>query len=822
MGNKKNSHKKNYAVSEVLGGMFLLVIAVIAFSAIYLYLYPPGPDIEIPVKIEGYVGSDGSIILCHDGGDTLSNYQVIVRNLNGELIGSKEINNDEWKIGEKRYPLNQLEIYDFRLINETISAEVLVYTQLEGSSEQIFHGILSGKIKNGQTDQSDSSEESFLISSLKTKSTEEDLICFNDTIETEGASSYVYNWFVDNNPICYLLYPFDVNNDSVTEDYSCNKSDSPYKFNGTITNATWDSNGIIGGCYEFNGQDFIQLPYCFDKNGYIDDITLEMWIKTNSNTATISSFNRSRYLELSLKNGKIDWSTNSEGEIINTTGETLVNDDNWHHIVTSYDSTLGRKSIFVDGEIDKIETTYDINDLLGDGTKSSGLIGKSVTGDGTQTVGGKTPVFTDDFETNKGWMVIDDCSDGEWERDEPDYHHRGDPWDDYDGSGKCYLTDNGNYNSDVDGGHTYLISPSLDLTGGTDAIIEYALWYTNYEGDNPEEDMFYVHVSNDNGLTWTLVEEIGPTSSWGWTEYGFIVGEYVTPTSQVKVRFDISDLYGGSIVEGAIDDFKASTIGELTTIFTDDFETNKGWYTYDSCSDGEWERDEPENYGRGDPPEDFDGSGKCYLTDNGNENSDVDGGHTYLYSPLIDLSGYIDAQVHYSLWYINDFGSNPDNNIFKVYITDDNGGDWELIKTIGPPSSSGWKEYRFLVENYIDLTDEVKICFDVSDIGRGAVVEAGIDDFYIEGVTSEQEIIHNNYTGFIDEVKIYNRTLTPEQVYQNYLCLKDGFSDRSVIVSEETYIGDIWKCNVIPNSSFERYDEASSDPIQIISYSGGG
>jgi hypothetical protein len=35
------------------------------------------------------------------------------------------------------------------------------------------------------------------------------------------------------------------------------------------------------------------------------------------------------------------------------------------------------------------------------------------------------------------------------------------------------------------------------------------------------------------------------------------------------------------------------------------------------------------------------------------------------------------------------------------------------------------------------------------------------------------------------------------------LCTKDGSSDVSVIVSEETRLGDIWFCYVTPNDGFQ-------------------
>ncbi|MCH7871526.1 MAG: hypothetical protein IID33_07480 [Planctomycetes bacterium] len=102
----------------------------------------------------------------------------------------------------------------------------------------------------------------------------------------------------------------------------------------------------------------------------------------------------------------------------------------------------------------------------------------------------------------------------------------------------------------------------FDLSG-VDAVISYARWYSNTQGNAPMQDTFVVAVSNDDGNTYQTVEIVGPAGpevDGGWFTHRFVVSNFVEPTSQVRVRFSASDVDPQSVVEAGIDAFRLEII----------------------------------------------------------------------------------------------------------------------------------------------------------------------------------------------------------------------------------------------------------------------
>ena len=186
---------------------------------------------------------------------------------------------------------------------------------------------------------------------------------------------------------------------------------------------------------------------------------------------------------------------------------------------------------------------------------------------------GETVVFSDDFETNTGWSVnvaadltgFTTAATGTWTRANP-IGTSAQPEDDHTAAPgvNCFVTANGTVggglgDADVDSGATSLRSPVLDASGLADPYISYWRWFSNSAGSAPGEDTMTVHISNNGGSSWVLLETVGPTGAdvtGGWIKHTARIADFVAPTNNLRLRFRVSDLVNGSIVEAAIDDLE--------------------------------------------------------------------------------------------------------------------------------------------------------------------------------------------------------------------------------------------------------------------------
>ena len=171
--------------------------------------------------------------------------------------------------------------------------------------------------------------------------------------------------------------------------------------------------------------------------------------------------------------------------------------------------------------------------------------------------------FEDDFNSDTGWSVYAGAGTGNWTRVTPTQGgFRCDPGSDSDGSGMCFVTGN-SADEDIDDGTTILTSPALDASEAA-AVLSYDFWYnngSNCNGADPQNDIFIIEISDDDGTSWNELETVGPTGpevNGGWFTRNWAVADIpdVSPSDTMRIRFTVGDLNAASIVEAAVDAVK--------------------------------------------------------------------------------------------------------------------------------------------------------------------------------------------------------------------------------------------------------------------------
>jgi choice-of-anchor B domain-containing protein len=183
--------------------------------------------------------------------------------------------------------------------------------------------------------------------------------------------------------------------------------------------------------------------------------------------------------------------------------------------------------------------------------------------------------YYDDFALDFNWDVSGNANAGIWERGEPigtsNQGTQYNPDDDVqtDIGVECYVTGNGGGSfgsDDVDGGVTNLRSPVMDLSNYVEPVVKYYRWFANGGGfgGNPDDSL---RIEISNGSTTAVLNRVFGTNQNFWQQDTFVVSNYLTPTSNMRIRFICGDYNFGHVTEGAVDMFEvidllASTVPE--------------------------------------------------------------------------------------------------------------------------------------------------------------------------------------------------------------------------------------------------------------------
>ena len=166
-------------------------------------------------------------------------------------------------------------------------------------------------------------------------------------------------------------------------------------------------------------------------------------------------------------------------------------------------------------------------------------------------------------------------------------------------------------------------------------------------------------------------------------------------------------------------------LDELVVYFEDDFQTDTGWFeVHEGVTDGHWDRLSPiSSTSNGGAPTDADGSGVCFVTGRGVV-EDLDGGIARILSPFADTSAMEEPTVSFSAWV-----NTSDSERMIVEFSPNLGINWVLVEEID--DTNGWEVKRYLVSDYVELSQLFTVRISIADEGSDSLVEGGVDGFSI-------------------------------------------------------------------------------------------
>jgi hypothetical protein len=170
-------------------------------------------------------------------------------------------------------------------------------------------------------------------------------------------------------------------------------------------------------------------------------------------------------------------------------------------------------------------------------------------------------IFTDDFETNKGWTRnpngTDTATTGLWERANPEGV-------DYSGWKQLDVTHSGSYDLvtgplagssagayDIDGGVTTIRSPNIVLPTGEDLTLSLYYYLAHYTNSGSDD---FLRVKVVGSTTTTVFQELGAADNDDavWAYFSTSLNSFAGQT--VYLLIEAADMGTASLVEAAVDD----------------------------------------------------------------------------------------------------------------------------------------------------------------------------------------------------------------------------------------------------------------------------
>jgi hypothetical protein len=122
----------------------------------------------------------------------------------------------------------------------------------------------------------------------------------------------------------------------------------------------------------------------------------------------------------------------------------------------------------------------------------------------------------------------------------------------------------------------------------------------------------------------------------------------------------------------------------------------------------------------------------CWVTGSGGgsaNTNDVDGGSTYLYSPIFGEPYLFELTLAYDRWYYDDSAS---SDSLKVEVANNGGTSWTLLEQRVSPTN-GWANFSANLMPLLAPSETMQVRFTATDGGTDNVVEAAVDEVHIHG-----------------------------------------------------------------------------------------